>query len=267
MSNLIKSVYFHVNPDEGARKIDSDSQVLQFVPELLQQEEQEQEETSGEFQAGMNVLNMNDVRQEERERIEREASEQIQLLQEQAKQEAEALIEEAKREADQIRTDAYEEGKAQGFSEGQELARQQLEEQKEQFRLQMEQKQKELEEQELSLEPKFADIMAALIEKITGVVCQDKKEIIIYLIHQALRQLEKAKNVTLRVSKSDILMVSAHKEELRECLADGVEFDVTEDDSLEANQCIIETDNKMVDCSLDVQLQNVKEQIRLLTIL
>ena len=39
-----------------------------------------------------------------------------------------------------------------------------------------------------------------------------------------------------------------------------------EDESLQAAQCIIETDSKMIDCSLDVQLKNVQEQIKMLSI-
>ena len=125
----------------------------------------------------------------------------------------------------------------------------------------------ELEEQELALEPKFAEIMIALIEKITGIICKDKKEIIIYLIHQSLNQLERTHQVTLRVSKEDILLVSARKKELKEAVAEDVEFDIVEDESLEHTQCIIETENKIIDCSLNVQIKNLQDQIRMLTLL
>ena len=124
-----------------------------------------------------------------------------------------------------------------------------------------------LKEQEEALEPKYAELMGALIEKITGVLCEDKKDVIVYLIHQALNQLEKTKSVTLRVSKPDMLTVSAQKEQLRSCVSGEVDFDITEDDSLQENQCIIETDQRIIDCSLDVQLQNLKDQIRMLTIM
>lgn len=277
MSNLIKSVYFHVNQD-GTRVIDSDSQMTQFIPEILQQRddtgeggpsdaELEAQELPGDFRAGMHVLNMDDVRQEERERVEMETSEQVQQLLEQARQEADAILQEARQEADSIRNNAYEEGKEQGLLDGQEAAAQKLQEQQNKFQQHVTMRLQELKEQELALEPQFADIMAFLIEKITGVLCQDKKEIIVYLIHQALNQLERTQSVTLRVSKDDVLKVSSRREELKQCLAEGVELNVTEDESLKGNQCIIETDHKMIDCSLDVQLQNVKDQIRMMTVL
>lgn len=276
MSNLIKSVYFNMNP-EGMRVVDSDSQVEQFIPDFFQKPEEKvfaqglpvDDETEGSsgFQAGMHVLNMEDVRQEEREKVTKETSEQVEQMLSEARREADGIIRQAQEEAQDIRNQAYEDGKAQGLTEGQELAAQELQQQKSQFQQEMEQKRRELEEQALALEPQFADIVAALVEKITGVLCQDKKEIIVYLIHQALNQLEKTKQITLRVSKEDMILVSSHKGEFKNCVSPDVEFDVVEDESLGASQCIIETDNKIIDCSLDVQLKNVQDQIKMLTIL
>lgn len=275
MSNLIKSVYFNFNQD-GKRVIDSDSQVEQFIPDIFRRDkiyaaelsvDDQQEENVGEFQAGMNFLNMEDVRREERDKVEKETSEQVEQMLLDARKEADSILCQAKNEAEEIRLRAYEEGKSQGMSEGQEYARQELETMQAEFRQEAEQQRKELDEQAMALEPKFADIMIALIEKITGVLCQDKREIVIYLIHQALYQLEKTSRVTLRVSKDDMLLVSAHKQELKENIAQDVEFDIMEDESLQAMQCIIETDNKIVDCSLDVQLDNLQSQIKMLTIL
>ena len=79
MSNLIKSVYFQMDQDD-TRVINSDDHVVQFAPELLQQVEAssvndpEETEPVGEFQQGMNVLNMEDVREEERARVQEETS-------------------------------------------------------------------------------------------------------------------------------------------------------------------------------------------------
>ena len=277
MSNLIKSVYFNMNPDT-TKVIDSDSQMEQFIPNIFQQPEEKvfSQELDGdftesgleeEFQAGMSVLNMEDVRREERQKVTQEASQQVEQMLENARLEAEEIVRQAQEQAQDIRNQAYEDGKAEGLSQGQEFARAELEQEKQSFQEEIERRQKEMQEQELALEPQFAEIMAALIEKITGVLCQDKKDIIIYLIHQAMNQLEKTKQITLRVSKEDMILVSSHKEELKANVSPDVEFEVIEDESLQAAQCIIETDSKMIDCSLDVQLKNVQEQIKMLTIL
>lgn len=114
------------------------------------------------------------------------------------------------------------------------------------------------------MEPFFADLTVNLLEKITGILCQDNKEIILHLIERAVHNLEKPKQINLRISKEDMANVSMHKAQLKEA-AEGVdEFDIVEDSSLAANQCIIETENKIIDCSLDVQLQSLRDQIRML---
>ena len=68
----------------------------------------------------------------------------------------------------------------------------------------------------------------------------------------------------LRVSKADIARVSSKKATLRMLAKEVQEFDIVEDSSLSENQCIIETDNKIIDCSLDAQLSNLEEHVKLL---
>ena len=272
LSNLIKSVYFQMDQDD-TRVINSDDHVVQFAPELLQQVEAssvndpEETEPVGEFQQGMNVLNMEDVREEERARVQEETSLEMESMLADARAQAEEILQNAREQADEIRQQAQEEGRNAGFEQGQAEALKHLQEEALRQQEQFEQQQQKLKEQEEALEPKYAELMGALIEKITGVLCEDKKDVIVYLIHQALNQLEKTKSVTLRVSKPDMLTVSAQKEQLRSCVSGEVDFDITEDDSLQENQCIIETDQRIIDCSLDVQLQNLKDQIRMLTIM
>lgn len=272
MSNLIKSVYFQMDQDD-TRVINSDDHVVQFAPELLQQVEAssvndpEETEPVGEFQQGMNVLNMEDVREEERARVQEETSLEMESMLADARAQAEEILQTAREQAEEIRQQAQEEGRNAGFEQGQAEALKHLQEEALRQQEQFEQQQQKLKEQEEALEPKYAELMGALIEKITGVLCEDKKDVIVYLIHQALNQLEKTKSVTLRVSKPDMLTVSAQKEQLRSCVSGEVDFDITEDDSLQENQCIIETDQRIIDCSLDVQLQNLKDQIRMLTIM
>ena len=208
MSNLIKSVYFQMDQDD-TRVIDSDHQMVQFVPQLLQREqvssEPDMESREEGFQGGMNVLNMDDVRREEREKMQKETSQEREELLAEAHKEAQKIVQKAQEEASQIREQAQEEGRNEGFEQGQAQAKERLQEAALKLQKQMEQERQVLKEQEEALEPKYAEIMAALIEKITGVLCSDKKDVIVYLIHQALNQLEKTKSVNLRVSKADVL--------------------------------------------------------------
>ena len=128
----------------------------------------------------------------------------------------------------------------------------------------MGQKRAELEEQEKKLEPAFAELVVSLVRKITGISCENKKDIILYLIGNSLRNIEKTSHITIRVSKEDISRVAAKKSTLKAIAKDSAELEVVEDSSLEAMQCIIETDHSMIDCSLDAQLQNLEDHVKLL---
>lgn len=284
MSNIIKSVYFNV--DQGQTKIiDSDSHVERYIPEIYAQEQQAEEPfefrslplTTEEgqesaFQGGLSVIHMDDVLEEERQKISEEISQElIQKTEDQAAQiladaraEAEQLVAKARDESDTICSQAeargFESGKQQGLAE----AEARLQEMREQQQTEYEERVRELAEQERQMEPFFADLTAELVEKITGILCQDKKEVILHLIERAVHHLEKPRQITLRVSKEDMAAVSMQKMWFKEAVDDVEEFDIVEDSSLEANQCIIETENKIIDCSLDVQLQSLRDQIRML---
>ncbi len=286
MSNVIKSVYFSVDPGQ-TKVIDSDSHVERFIPDIYAQEQKAEEafafqplsipagEEQGEFfQDGLSVIHMDDVLEEERQKISKEISQDLlqeterqtaQIL-ENARAEAEQIVARAKDEAEEIRSQAEAEGLEAGKQQGLTEAEMQLQEMRAECQAEYEEKARELAEQERQMEPFFADLTADLVEKITGIVCQDKKDIILHLIERAVHNLEKPKQITLRVSKADMATVSMHKAQLKDAALSVEEFDVVEDASLKASQCIIETENKIIDCSMDVQLQNLRDQIRMLAL-
>ncbi len=284
MSNVIKSVYFNVDPAQK-KVIDSDSRVEEYIPDIYSQDQQEDTATAfqpltfpaagdqeGTFQDGISVIHMDDVLEEERQKISQEVSQELlqeteqqtmQIL-EDARAEADQIVAQAREEADQIRAQAeaqgMDEGRQQGLAEAEATLQEMIASQEAEYQGRL----KELAEQERQMEPFFADLTVNLLEKITGILCQDKKDTILYLIERAVHNLEKPKQINLRVSKEDMANVSMHKAQLKEA-AEGIEeFDVVEDSSLGANQCIIETENKIIDCSLDVQLQSLRDQIRML---
>ena len=280
MSNLIKSVYFNMNPKE--RIIESDSRAEKRIPEIYAAQtkaddgfenfsfprltEGGEEYDDSEYTEGLNVINVNEVLDTERRKLSEEADRQGEEIISQARIQADEIVAEANSLAESIKKQAYEEGKTIGIEEGNIQAMRQLEEQKAALNAEYDEMLQELKEQEKALEPRFADIMAGLIKKITGVVCENKKEVIIHLIDNALNNLERTKQITIRVSKEDIMTVSARRSDFVKYLKDDTEFDILEDTSLSKNQCIIETDSKIIDCSLDAQLENLCEQIKMLAV-
>lgn len=279
MSNLIKSAFFNVG-QEDKRIIDSDSHVEEFIPNIfsaqineyrdnadidvqLMDDEIQKEES---FQDGMSVIRIDDVLEEEKQKLEEENRQNAAKLIEEAKGQAEDIINEAQELAEGIKNDAYEEGLNQGLSEGRQKADEEAQILKKEFDQECSRRLEEIENREKSLEGRFADIMIGLISKITGIVCEDKKDVIVYLIDNALHNVSKSESITIRVSKEDIMQVDSNKDEFLSCLTSNTSLDIIEDDSLSMNQCIIETDNAIIDCSLDAQLDNLKEQIKMLVL-
>ena len=194
--------------------------------------------------------------------------EQIRLEQEQilaeARAQADIILQEANDQVEALRSNAMEEGRQLGMQEGRIEAEKELTQMRAQLQDEYEARYSELEMQEKNLEPAFADLVIKLVKKLTGVVCEDKKGVILYLLGTSLHNLGKSKQVMIRVSKEDIARVTAQKAALKTLAGNPAEFDVVEDDSLSELQCIIETDEKMIDCSLDAQLENLEEHMKLL---
>jgi len=181
------------------------------------------------------------------------AREQSMKIMSQAKEEADRIFEEAKEEGLQL-------GRQEGLAAGQEeLERLQLE-LKEEFKI----KEKECEEYEANLEVKYAEILCLLIQKLTGVLLSDKKDIMLHLIRSAIADMEPAKHYIIRISSDDFGLVESHKEEIRMKLGMDVIVDVQEEKGLQKDQCIIETDNQMVDCGFNTQLDNLISTLRML---
>ena len=152
MSNLIKSVYFN-NLTEGKNcVIDSDSRIEEFIPGIYAQPVEEAGEyqfrqltdmgsdTGAEFTSGLNVINMEEVLDEERQKLSEETAAQSEELISAARAQADEIIAEANAQAEDIKKDAYEEGRAQGIEEGQNYAMQALREQEEALKQEYNQK-------------------------------------------------------------------------------------------------------------------------------
>ncbi|MCI5588173.1 MAG: hypothetical protein MR384_09880 [Lachnospiraceae bacterium] len=278
MSNLIKSAFFNVE-QEDKRIIDSDSHVEEFIPNIFSAAienygDDENDDVSfqdGEkdieasYHDGMSVIRIDDVLEEEKQKLEEENRQKAAEILEEANEKASKIINEANENSDRIKKEAYEEGMNQGLSDGRQQAQEEADMLRKEFESECDKRMDQITQYENSLESKFADILIGLVTKITGIVCEDKKDVIIYLIDNALHNVSKSKDITIRVSKNDIMMVESEKDKFISGLSDDVSLDIVEDDSLSDNQCIIETESGVIDCSLDAQLDNLKEQLRLIT--
>ncbi len=273
LSNLIKSRYVYVN-DENRKIIDSNgkSEELRTIylnrrPEQLPGDTKASKEDSSDsedivFREGLQVSVIDNVLPEEEEKQQRMQGEQIIA---DAREEADRIRKQAEEEAgiaaqeilEEARKKGYEDGLQKGMAEA-DRAKAELEELKQKHN-------EEYLEQIAGLEPAFGEIVAQLVEKLTGVAVEDKKNVILYLIHNSIMDSNNSKSYAIRVSKEDYDYVLSRKEELYRLVTQDTVIDIISDKNLERNQCLIETDAGMLDCSLDVELANLIQDIKLLS--
>ncbi len=212
----------------------------------------------GEFVEGLRAVVIDQVA------IDKENSEKASVILENAKKEAGRILEAARKEAEIIKKEAYSESQKKGYGDGL------LQSQKELNRLKAEYDDKarhlkaEYEEMTASLEPQMVEMIAALVEKLTGIVIEDKEEVILYLVDKALKNMDKCDEYTVKVSKEDYEYISMRKNLLLGAIGREVPLYIIEDVNLRKNQCLIETELKVINCSLDVQLNNLLMDLKLI---
>lgn len=258
LSNLIKSSYILFDNGEK-RIIDSDSRKDLFTP-ISFANLQEEDEVESEYVEGI-----------PQKKIEKLIMEETDLMKEKANNMLEDAIKKSREMVEQARMDAYKEreeilqsAKEEGYQNGYQSGLGEIERLQEELEQGIRMNRIEYERQLAELEPKFINIVVSLIEKITGVLVEDKKDIILHLVNRTLNNLNNNMSFLIKVSKDDYNNVYTHKEEFLSFLREGSQIEIFEDQSLIKNQCMIETENSIIDCSLDIQLKNLITDLKLL---
>ncbi len=285
MSNLIKSPFVNLE-GKKAVVIDNNNQADKFVPfgnkgvkiqtiseiearkALLQatsiDEEEEKEEpeevAAGEFKEGIKVTNFDKMFHEHQKKAETRAEQVL----ESAREEAERIKKEASIAAEAARNRGYEEGKAQGHKEGVALAEQEIQIREAELAEERRRQQEELTECLASAEAKYVEVVISLVRKLTGIVIEGRDDLILHLIRTTANDLDPSENYRIRVSSEDIYFLESHKEEVLSSLEENVFLEFVEEKGLEKGQCIIETDNQMVDCGFQTQLDTLVRDLKML---
>ncbi|WP_310603692.1 FliH/SctL family protein, partial [Anaerosporobacter sp.] len=213
-----------------------------FVPGLMAMSGEQAEEFT------LDSVNMDSVNKEA-ERIIDKANEEAQSIVLDAKVEAEQITEEAKDVGFQ---QGYEDGKAEMLKLQEDLKKQIQDNAREQQRVLQ------------SIEPQYTNLVVQLLKKLTGVVSSEYKSVILHLIQKTLEENENEENYCIRVSKADYEYVKSKTDSIKSLLKESASIEITIDNKLEKSQCFIETDTSVIECSLDVQLENLITDLRFL---
>lgn len=186
-----------------------------------------------------------------------------------AHDEAERLRAAAYDEAEQIKQQAKEEGYQTGYAEAMEQAKAEIAEQEALLQQKLQDVELELQTREEMLvketENQMIDLLCQLIPTITGVVIDNQKDVLLYMINAAMQDLDNSKKFIIKVSGNDYGELVERKDEIYGALNPAIEMEIFEDAKLNSMQCMIETDNGIVDVSLDVQLNNLITALKLMT--
>lgn len=214
----------------------------------------------GQFEPGIPVKNYNDIWEER----EKEAEQRAETIVEDASQRAEQILREADEQVELLRERAREEGLNQGFEEGLAKAEKELSARREELEVEKAENEKVFQQMIEEIEPQYVDVLCMLLQKLTGVIVDDKKDVLLHLIRSGIAGMDSAKQYTIRVSSEDLMYVESHKEEIVMQAGPGAAVDIQEEKGLAGDECIIETDTQMIDCGFRTQLDNLMTTLRML---
>lgn len=260
MSNLYKQWFVHTEED-NTRVINSNAIIGDYIEKSTVRKPQAADKDG--FSQGLTMTEVEPVINEEPEEesilIAREEAESII---EQAREEAETLVSRAQAEAGQIRENA----KKQGIQDGQVWMEQEIAKRKAQMEADYQSDRNALEteyiEKRKTMETELVDVILEVFNKVFHIQFDNKKQILIYLIDDAIMNIEGEKHFRIKVAEDNVLFLEKNKEDILDRVGHDIELDILADSAMDGNDCIIETDSGVFDCSLGAQLENLIKDIK-----
>ena len=264
LPNLYKQ-YFVQTQSEKARVINPNAVLEARTAKILERQREEQkhqEELLDQFEAG--------IIGEDTKFVEvTDTKEQL----EQATNEAKKILEDARTQADTILNNAYheaknmcEEAKVQGYADGNAAMQKELQEMKAKLAKEYEDLRYTLEEsytnKRETMEQDLVTVILDVFNKVFHIQFDNKKHILMHLINDAILNIEGDRKFRIKVADSNVLFLENHREDILERVGHGIELEFIADSTMDGNDCLIETDSGVFDCSLGTQLENLIKDIR-----
>lgn len=280
--NLLKSSWVVVK-NEGTRVIDSNARIadrLQKLTEIMEMQERSSDDFQEGFTEGLDVIQMeqlladpdnsgtavnNEQIQAEANQILEDANAQAEGILSSANAEAKEVLNNAHSEAESIRQDAKQAGYDEGYHQGYEEAMHKASEAEAMLAQKEQQLMQSYENMINELEPQFVDAITRIYERVFHLNLSEKKEIVLFLLQDAIRGIDGGKNFLLHVSSADFQYVNENKETLEQLLAANCTLEIIEDMTLSETECFVEAEGGIFDCSLGTELENLKKELVLLS--
>lgn len=200
------------------------------------------------------------------EEIQAQIDEQIRMAEEEAKQ----IVDDANSQAEQIKNKAIEEGRSEGYNQGIQQAEEEVQRMKAEAEAEIaaekEKQQADFQQLLASVEPDMVDTLTQIYEHVFNVEFRENKDIILHLIRTTLGKMESGVDMILHISSDDYDLVMDEKQSLEEVLASpNSTLEIIEDPTLSENECIIESEGGIFDCSLGMELAELTKKLKLLS--
>lgn len=284
MSNLYKAGWVTLDQSDK-RVIDNneliDQKILKFREEERKRqavkaaENSENAESEDGFTEGLNAEQLSQLTEDvgmlpdpdqQTAVSEAEMQNQVNEQLEEAGRQAKQLVEDAQAQAQQIRQDAEDEGRNAGYNDGYQNGVAEAENLKKEIAKRGEELESEYRKMADSLEPEMVDALTQIYEHVFDVDLRNDKDIILHLLQTALSRIESGNDYIIHVSPDDYDMITDEKDKLRENITSpNATMEIIEDPMMKENECIIETDGGVFDCSGGVELEELSRKLKLLS--
>ncbi len=259
MSSLYKSGFVNLkNAGSTPFIVDANTRVIGGAPK---EQVNDENDTSKEI--------MEELRTPENQALLDDAMDKAKELREDAQSKANKIIDDAWKEAEEIKESAYKEGYEHGLEDGNMEAMKRADEYLVNIKNEQEEAKKNmLAKNEIYLddaERKLVNLTCELIKKISGIVVDDYKPVMLNMINNALNDVESTSKYTIKVCEESYTYVSDNSDRIVGAANPNITIDVFADSKLEKGQCIIETDNGIIDLSMDIQVQNLITAFKMLS--
>ena len=285
MSNLFKAGYVSYDMSEK-RIIDSNDLANQKIEafqelelkrqraQMVQDEEYMEGEDNPDFIPGIDMEQLTQLTEDQSmlesvpdPQFDMEAVQaEIDLKLQQAQEQADAIVQDAMAQADEIRSNAENQGRQAGYDAGYQEgveAAQALKDEIEQQRGDLEKEYQQIVDE---LEPEMVDVLTQIYEHVFNIELREDKGIILHLLKTTLSRIEPGKDLIVHVSSDDYDEIMDEKENLDACITSpNTTMEIIEDPLLKENECMIESDSGVFDCSLGVELSEISRKLKLLS--
>lgn len=265
LSNVIKYERVYFNQEE--KKLIDSNDKGGFTPISFRNNEHimmpSSEESEDEF-----------VSEEEREDVDPEAflmEEREHFLEEaekilaDAKAQADFILRQAKEKASQLHEQGLAGGRELGYQEGKIQAQAELQQELDRLSEKEADLEADYQNRLQQLEPSMVELTIGLVQNITGVLMEGRESILTNLVKRALGQVKRNDTFIIKVGHEDYPRIYQERGTLLQCIGEGKSLEIEEDSSLALGQCMIETDDRIIDCGVDTQLEGLFENLRLLS--